>query len=550
MARDLRDPDIDAGAAVMVRNAPAAGSFFSSKKETDQSLKPAALEAPSLVEYGTRRTIIVVGIMLAVLLEILDTTIVNVALPTLQGNMGLDFEEASWVVTGYLIAVIIALPLVPWLESLLGRKRYCVYAIVGFTIASAACGTAQSYEALVAFRVVQGLCGGGILTVARSILRDTFPPEQLGRSQGLLSLGAVVGPSIGPTVGGILTDSFSWRWIFFINVVPGIVSALLLWSTLQEPRRQALSADAIGLVLMVVGLGSLQYVLENGEQYDWLGDIRIVVFMTLAVICTTAFAVWEWYGTSHPIVDLKILRRPAVAMGSVLSFGLGFTLFVGIVLGPQFSQGILGFTATLSGNQVLLRAVAIAAFIPIAVISLVRFRIAPRLLLAAGFALIGIAGLGMSASTTPVSDFWSFGWPLAIGGFGFGLLFVPLSVAVLATVQGDDTSKASSMLSLSQQLGASFSTAVIVTIIERRTAFHLDHLATAMTINRPAVAAFLVAHGSTADLALMVQRQATTLGFADANFIGGLAAFAMIPVALLFRTRSLSPSQTSQSTEP
>jgi len=495
-----------------------------------------------LVEYGTRRTMIVVGIMLAVLLEILDTTIVNVALPTLQGNMGLDFEQASWIVTGYLIAVIIALPLVPWLESLLGRKRYAVYAIAGFTIASVACGTAQTYEALVAFRVIQGLCGGGILTVARSILRDTFPPEQLGRSQGLLSLGAVVGPSIGPTVGGILTDSFSWRWIFFINVMPGVVSALLLWFTLREPARSRVSADALGLGFMVVGLGSLQYVLENGERYDWFDDSRIVIFTALALICTTAFCVWEWFGATHPIVDLKILRKPAVAMGSILSFGLGFTLFVGIVLGPQFNQGILGFTATLSGNQVLLRALAIATFIPVAVVSLVRFRVAPRLLLAAGFALVGVAGLWMNRVTTPVSDFWSFGWPLVIGGFGFGLLFVPLSVAVLSAVRGIETSKASSMLSLAQQLGASFATAVLVTIIDRRTAFHLDHLAAVVTRNRPAIVAFLGAHGSPAELSLILQRQAATLGFADANFIGGLAAFAMIPIALVFRTRAASPS--------
>jgi len=408
---------------------------------------------------------------------------------------------------------------------------------------------AQSYEALVAFRVIQGLCGGGILTVARSILRDTFPPDQLGSSQGLLSLGAVVGPSIGPTVGGILTDSFSWRWIFFINVVPGAISALLLWSALREPARQRVSADAIGLGFLVVGLGSLQYVLENGERYDWLGDLRIVIFMALALLCTTAFCLWEWYGAAHPIVDLKILRRPAVAMGSVLSFGLGFTLFVGIVLGPQFSQGILGFTATLSGNQVLLRAVAIAAFIPVAVISLVRFRVAPRLLLAIGFLLIGIAGVWMSAATTPVSDFWSFGWPLILGGFGFGLLFVPLSVAVLATMRGADTSKASSMLSLSQQLGASFSTAVVVTIIDRRTTFHLDHLAAGVTLTKPAIRAFL-SYGSPAELALIVQRQAITLGFADANFIGGLAAFAMIPVALAFRTRSPAKIASSQPSTP
>jgi len=230
--------------------------FFAPGKETSQSLSV----PPDLVEQGLRRNLIVLAIMLAVLLEILDTTIVNVALPTMQGSLGENFEDASWIVTAYLIAVIVALPVVPWLENLFGRRRYCVISILGFTLASAACGASQSLSEIVFFRVLQGLCGGGILTIARSILRDTFPPEQIGRSQALLALGAVVGPSVGPTVGGILTDQFSWRWIFFINVVPGVVSGLLLWWLLREPHRKSASADVVGFSFMIVGLGSTQYV--------------------------------------------------------------------------------------------------------------------------------------------------------------------------------------------------------------------------------------------------------------------------------------------------
>jgi DHA2 family multidrug resistance protein len=358
-----------------------------------------------LTEYGLRRTAIVAGIMMAVLLEILDTTIVNVALPTLQGNLGADLNQSSWVVTGYLIAVIVALPLVPWFESLLGRKGYCITAISGFTLASCLCGLAQSLDALIAFRIVQGLFGGGIVTIARAILRDTFPPEQIGRSQGLLALGAVVGPSVGPTLGGILTDNFSWRWIFFINLVPGLVSALLLWSTLREPRRARISSDFPGLLLLALGLGSLQYVLENGQRYDWFGDANIAMLTIGGVMSTAAFVFWEIYGAANPIVDLRILRRPAVRFGVLLSFGIGFTLFVGIVLGPQFTQNILGFTATLSGNTVLIRALAIAAVIPVVVISLTRLKIAPRYLLAAGFTLVGAAGLLMTSATTTTATF-------------------------------------------------------------------------------------------------------------------------------------------------
>jgi DHA2 family multidrug resistance protein len=486
-----------------------------------------------LTEYGARRTAVVAGIMLAVLLEILDTTIVNVALPTLQGNLGANLDESSWVVTGYLIAVIVALPLVPWFESLLGRKAYCITAILGFTIASCICGLAQSLDTLVAFRIVQGLFGGGILTIARAILRDTFPPEQIGRSQALLAMGAIVGPSVGPTLGGMLTDNFSWRWIFFINLLPGLLSALLLWRTLREPRRERVSSDFTGLFLMALGLGSLQYVLETGQRHDWFSDGRVLMFSIIAVLSLAAFGLWERYRAKHPIVDLSILRRPAVGMGTALSFAIGFTLFVGIVLGPQFTQTILGFTATMSGNIVLIRALAIAAVIPLVVISLTRLRIPARYLLGIGFALVGVAGILMADVTTTTADFWSFGPPLAIGGFGFGLLFVPLSVSVLSAVRPSESSKASSMLSLFQQLGASFSTAIMVTIIDRRAALHLSTLAGAMTRHNPAISASLATSPhALQSLAQLVQEQAVTLGFADANFVGGIVAFAMIPVAL------------------
>jgi len=501
-----------------------------------------------LVEFGSRRVLVVAGIMLAVLLEILDTTIVNVALPTIQGNIGANLDEASWVVTGYLIAVVIALPLVPWFESLLGRKRYVTTAILGFTVASMCCGLAQSAEALIAFRVVQGLFGGGILTVARSILRDTFPPGQLGAAQGLLAIGAVVGPSVGPTLGGILTDDFSWRWVFFINVIPGFVAATILWTFLRDPARTRVSADVTGLVLLIATLGPLQYLLEEGERNDWLSDPGIVVCIIVAALSGVAFVIWELRGARRPIVDLRILARPAVSIGTALSFLLGFTLFVGIVLGPQFTQGILGFTATLSGNLVLVRALAIMLFIPVAVVAQAVFHVPTRYLLAAGFVLVGIGGILMSVATTSVSEFWTFGWALAIGGFGFGLLFAPLSAAVLSTVTGPDISKASSLLSLSQQLGASFSTAIMVTLIDHRLSFHYATLASDTTLGHIGVSSFLHAGGSVVAMAAIVQREATTLAFADANLIGGLAAFLALPLAFVFRPRPISALAPSGST--
>src|SRR5581483_9172351 len=224
-----------------------------------------------LVEYGVRRWIIVAGVMAATLLQVLDATIVNVALPTIQGNLGANFDEGAWVVTAYIIAAVIVIPLTPWLQQTFGRTQYYVAAIVGFTITSALCGLSTSLPELVFFRILQGLCGGGLISTGQAILRDTFPTKELGKSQALISLGAIVGPSIGPTLGGILTDAFSWNWIFFINIVPGILAALFIASSLRNPhyQRRGNSFDGIGLALLAAGLGSLQYVLDEGERNDW-----------------------------------------------------------------------------------------------------------------------------------------------------------------------------------------------------------------------------------------------------------------------------------------
>ncbi|HTU82178.1 MAG TPA: DHA2 family efflux MFS transporter permease subunit, partial [Candidatus Acidoferrales bacterium] len=226
-----------------------------------------------LVEYGTRRWFIVAGVMSATLLQVLDATIVNVALPTIQGNMGANFDEGAWIVTAYIIAAVIVIPLTPWLQQLMGRRQYYVAAIVGFTVTSALCGFSTSLGELVFFRILQGLCGGGLIATGQAIMRDTFPARQLGLSQALTSIGAVIGPSIGPTLGGVLTDQLSWNWIFFINIVPGAISAVLCAMLLRNPERRGRpSVDGVGLALMATGLGCLQYVLDEGERYDWFGD--------------------------------------------------------------------------------------------------------------------------------------------------------------------------------------------------------------------------------------------------------------------------------------
>jgi len=508
------------------------------------------LHDESLVEYGARRWIIVVGVMSATLLQVLDATIVNVALPTIQGYMGANFDEGAWVVTGYIIAAVIVIPLTPWLQQVMGRKQYYVAAIIGFTLTSALCGASTSLPELVFFRVLQGLCGGGLIATGQAILRDTFTTRELGKSQALVSLGAIVGPSVGPTLGGILTDAFSWRWIFYINIVPGIAAALLIASTLRNPSypRRA-GFDGVGLALLAAGLGSLQYVLDEGERNDWLADPRIALLAVVAFAGLTLFALWEIYGTKNPIVDLRILKNRTVAAGTALALTIGFSLFGGVILSPQFQQQLLNFTATLSGESILLRALAIALFTPLTLIALNRFHVPPRILLGIGFIVVAIANAMQSLVTTTDSGFWTFLWPLAIGGAGFGMLFLPLSVAVLSSVQGVDTQKATSLISLCQQLGGSISTAMLVTLLDRRSALHQSNLAAAITLRNAQLHQALAHHATLGSIYGLIVQQAQTMAFADAFVFLAAITVLLTPMVLFLRTpkRVMAPAAAAAS---
>jgi DHA2 family multidrug resistance protein len=505
------------------------------KKQTVQS------ENRDVVEYGSRRLIVVIGVMLATILQVLDATIVNVALPTIQGNLGANLDEGAWIITGYIIAAVIVIPLTPWLQVRFGRRNYYVAAIVGFTLMSLLCGLAKSFEEEVFFRVLQGACGGGLLPTGQAVLRDTFPPKDIGRSQVLVALGAILGPSIGPTLGGILTDSLSWNWVFFINIVPGTIAAVMLWTTLRDPATpRRLPVDVLGLGLLALGLGSLQYVLGEGERNDWFNDTTILSLAITSACAMAGFVAWELFGAQRPIVDLRILKRRTIWAGCLLAMALGFSLFGSIVITPQYTQGILNFTATLSGESILVRALAILACTPLVLVFLNRLKINPKVLLASGFILVVIANVLQAQVTTSGSDFWTFFVPLALGGVGFSQILAPLSVTVLSSVQGADTAKASSLLSLSQQLGGSISAAVLVTLLDRRTAFHQSVLATQATLANPEVARRLSEPGPAGALVRLyavIVREATTLAFADAFWVLAAVALLLTPLVFLLKTK-------------
>ncbi|HEV3158349.1 MAG TPA: DHA2 family efflux MFS transporter permease subunit [Candidatus Baltobacteraceae bacterium] len=489
----------------------------------------------SVVESGGRLVLIVVAVMLATLLQTLDTTIVNVALPIIQGNLGATIDEGAWVVTGYIISAVIVIPLTPWLQMRFGRRQYYGTAVVGFTIASMLCGISTSIDQLIIWRILQGLFGGGLIATAQATLSDTFPREKLGTSQALFAMGAIVGPTIGPILGGWLTDNFTWNEIFFINVIPGTIAAFIIFTQLRNPTDpRPIPVDTMGVALLATGLGSLQYVLDEGQRNDWFNSELICTCMATAVVGLISFALWEIWGTCRPIVDLRALTNRSISAGACMGFAIGASLLGSIVLLPQYVQGVLGYTATLSGQLILLRAVVIALFTPLMARLASSGRFDTRILLGVGFLLLAVSSGWQALVTTSFSPFWALAPPMLISGFALALLFVPLSVAVLSSIPPAMIPKASAFTNLSLQLGGSFSTAALVSLLANRSAFHQDGIAA--TIKHTNIALNIaLAHVPLARIYSLVVKQAMTQAYADASMVLAIISLVLTPLVFVLR---------------
>ncbi|MBD5606164.1 MAG: DHA2 family efflux MFS transporter permease subunit [Candidatus Eremiobacteraeota bacterium] len=478
------------------------------------------------------------GVMMAALLQTLDATIVNVALPTIEGNVGASIDDGTWIITGYIISNVIAIPLVPFCLQRFGRRRYYATCIIGFTVASLLCGTATTLPALVFFRIVQGAFGGGLIATSQIILRDTFPPEKAGASSALFAIALTVGPALGPTLGGLLTDNFSWQWVFDINLVPGIFAALVVIFALKDPGApRRIPFDAIGLALLALALGSMQYVRDEGERNDWFDDSRIVLFFATFVLGGIAFVCWELFGTKTPIVDLRVFRYRNVRFGVPVAILLGTVVFGPVVLLPQYVQNVLGFTATMAGILILVRALPVLLVTPL--IARLAAKVDARVLLTTGFTLSAIGFALLALRMTPESDSGSLFLPLVISGIGQSMLLVPLLTSVYGTVAPADGPKASSFVSLSVQLGGSISSTVLVTVFDRRTSFHSDINRGVATIGNPMLHGILATPHALAKIARLLALQSANAGFADAFFVlvpiaasALLAVFFLVPLKL------------------
>jgi DHA2 family multidrug resistance protein len=505
-----------------------------SARRAEISFAPPAPHNSPLVEYGARRLLIVAGVMLAALLQTVDATIVNVALPTIQGNLGATVDEGTWVVTAYVIANVVVIPMAPWLQMRFGRKTYFIVSILGFTFASVLCGMATTLPMLIVYRIVQGAFGGGLLATAQVILRDTFPPEHLGTSQAIFAMGAILGQSIGPTLGGIITDNMSWPWVFDVNVAPGILSVVLLAIFLRPgaPAKRA-PIDVGGIVLLVIAVGSMQYVLDQGQHDDWFSDSTITLCTVSAVLGFASFIYWELRHKA-PIIDLRIFRHLPVSAACVVAMVNAVGIFGVLLLLPQFTVDILGFTSTLAGLLIGARA------LPIALLTLPIGRIANsgridlRYLIGGGLAVSGVGCVWLSRTITTESDMASFVPALVLCGIGIAFVFSPLLVATLRSVAGSEAPKAASFVTLASQLGGSIASASLVTLVDRRLQLHQTMLASTVTRANPAVTDFLQRH-PLAELYQLVASQAATMAYADAFLASGVIAVLLSPLVVFLK---------------
>jgi DHA2 family multidrug resistance protein len=416
------------------------------------------------------RWAIAVAVALGALLEVVDTSIVNVALTDMQNSFGATLTQACWVVSSYAIANVIILPLTAWLGLRFGKKRYFVWSLIGFVGASMLCGVAQTLPMLIAARVLQGFMGGGLLAKAQAILFETFPREEQAAAQGFFGIIVIAGPTIGPTLGGYITTNFDWRWIFYINVPLGVGAVLMCQAMLPPDKVEAdvSPVDWSALGLLAAGLGALQTVLEEGQSEQWL-DSPFITVMSLVAVTSLALFIHRQLTTKWPIVDLRVLRYRSLWSGSVLSVVVGMALYGAVFAVPIFAQSILGYSAQQTGMLLLPGALTSAMMMPIASKLLGRFD--PRILLACGM-LIMIYSMVLLGDMSPQSSVDSMFWPLIIRSIGTALMFLPLSIATIGPVPKKDISAASGFYNLTRQLGGSIGVALLSTLLERREALH------------------------------------------------------------------------------
>lgn len=513
------------------------------------------MQDDSLVEYGGRRIIITITAILCALLEIVDTTIVNVALPEMKGNLGSTLSEVGWVITAYAIGNVIIVPMTSWLSQQFGRRNYFAASIMIFTLFSFLCGNATNIWELVAFRFLQGLGGGALLVTSQTIITESYPLAKRSMAQAIYGLGVIIGPTLGPPLGGYIVDNYSWPFIFYINIPIGIAATLMTIQFVRSPKfaekRSASDVDWLGIALLAVTVGSLQYILEKGHEDDWFESNTIILFTFTAVFGFILF-LWRELTFRFPIVELRVLKNANLRIGTIMSFVLGFGLYGSTFIVPLYTQTILGWTALESGALMIPAALTTAVMMPI-IGKLLTAGVKQQYLVAGGLLLFFVYSLWGYKILTPDTAKDSFFWMLIVRGMGLGMLFIPITSLALSTLKGQEIGQGAAFSGMMRQLGGSFGIAAITTLIANKNVEYATHLmskldASSLIVQQriQGITNSFIAKGMAPDVALKsayqslqysVMKQAAVLSYMDVFLYLGIMFLVCIPFILFVKER-------------
>jgi DHA2 family multidrug resistance protein len=494
--------------------------------------------------------IVALTVMLPTLIEIIDTSVVNVSLDHIRGSLSAGIDESTWTITSYLVSNAIVIPMTGWLSRLFGRKRYLIFSISMFTLSSLLCGSAWNLQSLVFFRILQGIGGGALQPISQSILLETFPRKQHGMAMAIFGVGIMFGPIIGPLLGGWITDNWSWHWIFFINIPIGLVSILMCMFFIVDPpymKRMKMKIDYWGLAFLAIGLGCLQIVLDKGEREDWFSSGFITWLTVISALSLILFVIVEFFA-EHPVVNLKTFKNLTFTTGNLVMFFAFFNLFGSIVLLPIYLQTLMGYNATLAG--MVLGPGGVATLIAMPIAGRLVTKVNPKGLLAFGIATSAYSTYLMSQFNL-LADFDTVIWPRVVLGVGMGFLFIPLTTLTMSSVRKEDMGNASAIYNLLRNLGGSFGVAFVTTVLARRAQFHQSHLVAHLTpfdtnyqLAADRMSQFLEYRGlppGAADQGTLgmiygrLLREASMISFNDAFHLLSILMILVLPLVLIMR---------------
>ncbi len=432
--------------------------------------------------------LVAVVVALAAFMEVLDTSIANVALPYMAGNLGASNDQSTWVLTSYLVSNAIILPMTGWLAGAIGRKRFFMSCLAIFTVSSLLCGLAPSLGFLLLFRILQGAGGGGLQPMAQAILADTFPPEKRGLAFALYGITAIMAPTIGPTLGGWITFNYSWRWIFFINLPVGVITWLLVRRFVEDPpylqklRKAGVKLDYVGIALLTVGVGALQVLLDKGQEDDWFGSHFITTLIIVSAVCLISLVVWEWFAKT-PIIDVRMFKSFNFASASLMMFMLGILLFSSLVLMPQFLQTLLGYTSELAG--LALSAGGLVLLMEMPIMGQLTTKIQARRLISFGWLALSIAMFYSTKRIDLQISFSAATWLRIAQVIGLGFLFVPITLVAYVGIAPEKNNSVAGIINFMRNMGSSVGTSLVTTIIARRSQFHQLRLVEKARVDNP-----------------------------------------------------------------